>query len=95
MVLGAASESGTSQSPHNPQADAEAETQTTAGELDELCWFPNVAVHPRRPVRLLRSRDLKGAPMAKTLLSRCRGPGFDPGQGTRSRTAATNETVNV
>ena len=68
MALGAASESGTSQCPHNLQADAEAETQTTAGGLDELCWFPDLAVHPKRPVKLPRNRDLAGGPAAKTAL---------------------------
>ena len=69
MALGAAaSESGTSQCPHNLQADAEAEAQTTAGGLDELCWFPDLAVHPERPVKLPRKRDLAGGPAAKTAL---------------------------
>ena len=37
--------------------------------------------------------ELPGGPVAKTLCSQCRRPGFDPDQGTRSPHAATEDPV--
>lgn len=39
--------------------------------------------------------DFPDAPVAKTLFSQCRGPGFDPGQGTISHSSTKNSHVAI
>ena len=48
-------------------------------------WY-SVKVTPRRKFSLIKMeyRDFPGGPVAKTLYSQYRGPGYNPGQGTRS-----------
>ena len=48
-----------------------------------LGWTRLISLQPKGLLRVC-SRDLPGGPVTKTLCSQSRGPGFDPGQGTRS-----------
>ena len=52
-------------------------------------WFNSfVLLNPTTPnlraKQVGQTQDFPGGPVVKTPPSQCRGPGFDPGQGTRS-----------
>ena len=47
----------------------------------------------RRLLQIPGFRDFPGGPVAKTPHSQCRGPSFDPGQGTRSYMPQLKDSV--
>lgn len=55
------------------------------------CWIHHQYTRKNLPTCVFpktQPRDLPGGPVAKTQHSRCRRPGFHPGQGTKPRRAA-------